>query len=72
MGFDGKFDIKHPKLKPIYEEAWEIVKNMAEDRRTHFNIIMIEAECGYPFVDRLRENFPEIFDDYQHPMFKTS
>ena len=47
-------------LEKAYNDLW---KKCPLEKRELLNLIMIEASCGLPFVDRLVKYIPEIIEN---------
>lgn len=53
-------NFKNKELKKLYDEMY---LKCPEDKKELFNIIMIEADCGCRFVERLKKYIPEVLDN---------
>ena len=47
-------------LQKAYGDMWE---RCPPNKRELLNLIMIEANCGLPFVEKLLQHIPEVIDN---------
>ena len=61
-------NFKNKELRKLYDEMY---LKCPEDKKELFNLIMIEADCGCRFVERLQKYIPEVLDNDGKIIVKT-